>query len=159
MHGLALGGVLLIPGGEEDPMGETTTYGFSVKLNVPYSEAVQRVTAALKVEGFGVLTEIDVRATLKQKLDADFRRYVILGTCNPPLAHRALQANLDVGLLLPCNVVVYEENGGSVVAMADPIAMLGVVPDPALRPVAEEARARLLRALRSAERGGMASER
>ncbi|MDR7451318.1 MAG: DUF302 domain-containing protein [Armatimonadota bacterium] len=130
-------------------MIETTTYGFSVKLGMPYAEAVRRVTAALKAEGFGVLTEIDVRATLKQKLDADFRNYVILGACNPPLAHRALQANLDVGLLLPCNVVVYENGPGSVVAIVDPIAMLGVIPDPALRPVAEEARERLQRVVHS----------
>ena len=102
-------------------------YGFAVRLNIPYEEAARRVTAALKDEGFGILTEIDVQATLKQKLDADFRRYVILGACNPSLAHRALLADLDVGLLLPCNVIVYEEDGGSVISVIDPLAMLGVL--------------------------------
>jgi len=109
---------------------ETTPYGFSVTLGLPYREAVQR-------------------ATLKEKLDAAFRPYVILGACNPALAYRALQANLDVGLLLPCNVVVYEAGAGSVVAVVDPSAMLGVIPDPTLRPVAEEARERLQRVARS----------
>lgn len=128
-------------------MIETTHYGFSVKLDLPYEEAVQRVTAALKAEGFGILTEIDVRATMKQKLDAEFRNYVILGACNPPLAHRALQRNLDVGLMLPCNVIVYQEGNGAVVAVVDPIAMLDVIRDPGLRPVAEEAKDRLRRAI------------
>ena len=126
-------------------MQPTTEYGFAVRLNVQYDEAVRRATAALKEEGFGVLTEIDVQATLKQKLDADFRRYVILGACNPPLAYRALQADLDVGLLLPCNVIVYEDGGSSVVFIIDPVAMLGVIENPALRPVADEAGERLRR--------------
>lgn len=103
------------------------TYHFSKTLRVPFDAAVERVTAALQREGFGILTEIDVQATLKQKLDADFRRYVILGACNPSLAHRALLADLDVGLLLPCNVIVYEEDGGSVISVIDPLAMLGVL--------------------------------
>lgn len=122
-------------------------YGASTKLRVPYEQAVQRVTAALKEEGFGVLTEIDVRATLKQKLGTDFRKYVILGACNPPLAHQALLADLDVGLLLPCNVIVYEDGPESVAAIVDPVAMLGVISNPALTPVAEEAKARLARVL------------
>jgi len=122
-------------------------YGLSTRLRVPYEQAVQRVTAALQEEGFGVLTEIDVRATLKQKLGADFRKYVILGACNPPLAHQALQADLDVGLLLPCNVIVYEDGPDSVAAIVDPVAMLGVIARPALTPVAEEAKARLARVL------------
>ncbi|MGD8794579.1 MAG: DUF302 domain-containing protein [Anaerolineae bacterium] len=101
---------------------------------------------ALKQEGFGVLTEIDVKATLKQKLDADFRKYTILGACNPPLAHRALRTELEIGLMLPCNVIVYEKEGGSsVVSIVDPISMLGVVESPELEPVADEARARLRR--------------
>jgi len=124
-------------------MQSTTEYGFAVRLNVPYDEAVRQVTAALKEEGFGVLTEIDVQATLRQKLDVDFRRFVILGACNPPLAYRALQADLDVGLLLPCNVVVYEDGTDSVVSIIDPVAMLGVIENPALRPVADEAREKL----------------
>jgi uncharacterized protein (DUF302 family) len=123
--------------------------GFQVRLDIPYEQAIEKTTAALKTEGFGVLTEIDVKETLKQKLDADFRRYVILGACNPPLAHRALSADLDVGLMLPCNVIVYEEGDGSVVNIIDPLVMLGIAGmgpyDPALSEVAEEANARLER--------------
>ncbi len=122
-------------------------YAFAVRLEAPYEETITRTVAALKDEGFGVLTEIDVKATLQQKLGAEFRKYVILGACSPPLAHRALQADLDVGLLLPCNVVVYEQDGGSVVAIIDPISMLGVLNQPALEPVASEARARLARVI------------
>lgn len=126
----------------------TTDYGFQTTLNVPYETAIEKVTAALKEEGFGVLTEIDVQATLKQKLDADFRRYVILGACNPRLAHRALQTELNIGLLLPCNVIVYEEDDGqSTISIVDPITMLGVVANESLQPVADEARARLTRVI------------
>lgn len=120
-----------------------TEYAFRTKLDLPYEQAVEKTTAALKDEGFGVLTEIDVKATLKTKLGADFRKYVILGACNPPLAHQALNTELEIGLLLPCNVIVYEEDSGSVVSIVDPISMLGVVENPALNPVAEEARTRL----------------
>jgi uncharacterized protein (DUF302 family) len=116
-------------------------------LDLLYEQAVERVVAVLKEEGFGVLTEIDVKATLKKKLGADFRKYVILGACNPPLAHRALSTTLDVGLLLPCNVVVYEQDGGSVVSILDPLSMLGVVENPELDPVAQEARTRLQRVI------------
>jgi uncharacterized protein (DUF302 family) len=124
----------------------TTEYGFRTPLAVPYEQAVAKVTAALQTEGFGVLTEIDVQATLKKKLDADFRRYVILGACNPHLAHRGLSAELELGLLLPCNVIVYEsEPGQSVVAFVDPLAMLGIVENPVLQEVADEATARLRR--------------
>lgn len=119
--------------------------GLTVRLDTPYESAIGQVTDALKAEGFGVLTEIDVQATLKKKLDADFRRYVILGACNPPLAHRALSKTLDVGLLLPCNVIVYEEGEGSVVSLVDPLSMLSVVGSGELRDVADEARARLER--------------
>ena len=122
---------------------EISDLALRVRLEVPYEEAVEVVTAALKAEGFGVLTEIDVKATMKKKLDADFRKYAILGACNPPLAHRALSTELEIGLLLPCNVIVYEEDGGSVVSIVDPISMLGVVDSPELQPVADEARARL----------------
>lgn len=122
-----------------------TDIGFQVRLNVSYDEAVQRATAALKEEGFGVLTTIDVKETLKQKLNADFRRYVILGACNPPLAHRALNADLDVGLLLPCNVIVYEQDGGAVVSLVDPLVMLGVITNSTLEPIANEARDKLQR--------------
>jgi uncharacterized protein (DUF302 family) len=119
--------------------------GLRVRMAVPYEQAVERVTAALKAEGFGVLTEIDVKATMKKKLDVDFRKYAILGACNPPLAHKALSTELELGLLLPCNVIVYEEGGGSVVSIVDPISMLGVVDSPELKPVADEARGRLER--------------
>jgi len=121
--------------------------GFSARLNVDYEQAVQSARAALQEEGFGVLTEIDVKDTIKQKLGKDFRRYVILGACNPPLAHRALETDLSVGLLLPCNVVVYEEAEGSVVAAVDPLTLLGALDNPRLREVAEEANARLRRAV------------
>lgn len=122
-------------------------YALSTHLDLPYEEAVEKVTATLKEEGFGVLTEIDVKATLKKKLDVDFKRYVILGSCNPPLAHRALSTEPDIGLLLPCNVIVYEEEGGSGVGIADPLAMMEVSENPDLRPIGREARERLDRVL------------
>jgi uncharacterized protein (DUF302 family) len=120
-------------------------YGFGTTLNVPYEEAVERVTAALKTQGFGVLTQIDVQATLKQKLNVDHRRYVILGACNPPLAHRALQAEPGVGLLLPCNVIVYEgeRDGESVVSIVDPLVMMQVSDNPELAAVATQAEEKL----------------
>ena len=123
-------------------------YGYTRHLpGVPHAEARERITAALKEEGFGILTEIDVAATLKTKLDVDFRPYVILGACNPQLAHRALGAELAVGLLLPCNVCVWEEDGGSVVSIAKPEAMFEIVGRPDVQPVANEAGERLRRAL------------
>jgi len=130
-------------------MTTRTKYGIETRLSLPYETAVEKVTEALKEEGFGVLTEIDVKATLKKKLDADFRRYVILGACNPPLAHRALSTELDVGLLLPCNVIVYEDGEGSVVSAADPGAMMEIAGNPDLSSIAEEARERLERAIAS----------
>ncbi len=124
-------------------------YALRKRLDLPYAQAVAQVTAALKEQGFGVLTEINVQATLKQKLDADFRQYVILGACNPVLAHQALTTELDVGLLMPCNVIVYEDNGGSVVSIGDPIAILGVANNADLEAIAQEARTRLQQALDS----------
>jgi uncharacterized protein (DUF302 family) len=127
-------------------MGKNTTnLGLQVNLDIPYEAAVEKVTTELKAEGFGVLTEIDVKATLKKKLDVDFKRYVILGACNPPLAYQALQNEPDIGLLLPCNVIVYETEEGSLVSIIDPLSMMGFVDNPALDPVAAEARARLER--------------
>jgi uncharacterized protein (DUF302 family) len=125
------------------------SYSFCTKTDLSYEEAIQAVTAALKVEGFGVLTEIDVQATLKNKLGVEHGRYVILGACNPPLAHKALQSDPEIGLLLPCNVIVYEEGEGSVVSIIDPLSMFGVVRTPELETVAGEARARLKRVVDS----------
>jgi len=96
---------------KEDNLMKLSDYGITTKLNLPYAEAVERTKAALKEVGFGVLTEIDVKKTLKEKLGIDTESYVILGACNPPLAHRALSADPFVGLLLPCNVIVYEQDG------------------------------------------------
>lgn len=131
-------------------MKQTATYGYQARLDVSYDEAIAAVTAALKEEGFGVLTEIDVQATLKKKLDADFRKYVILGACNPKLAHQALSTELEIGLLLPCNVIVYEaDDGGSVVSIVNPLTMLGVADADNLETVANDADARLRRVLAS----------
>ncbi len=124
--------------------------GFTVRLNKNFDEALAQVTAALKVEGFGVLTEIDVKETLKKKIDVDFRPYKILGACNPPLAYRALSTAPEVGLLLPCNVTVsYVEDNITEVSIVDPLSMLGFVQHPDLEPVAEDARARLERVTKS----------
>ncbi len=134
----------------------TIDYGMRVHLDVPYDEAIEMVTAALKGEGFGVLTQIDVKSTLKQKIDADFRRYTILGACNPKLAHQALSAELEIGLLLPCNVIVYEdENGrGSTVSIIDPVVMLSIGVNPELKEFGEDAARHLRRVL--AALGGVA---
>ena len=114
---------------------------------VAYEDARARVADALKHEGFGVLTEIDIKATLKAKLDKDFRKYVILGACNPHLASRALDAELGIGLLLPCNVCVWEEEGGSVVSILRPDSMFALVDNAAMKAVAEEADQRLRRVI------------
>ena len=127
----------------------TEEIGFEVRIDQPYEAVLEKVVAALKVEGFGVLTRIDVKATLKEKLNADFRPYIILGACNPPLAHRALSQDAVAGLLLPCNITVEEETEGkSVVRLANPEAMLTIgnlEGDPVLLEVAQEARSRLER--------------
>ncbi len=123
---------------------------FSIKriLSSSYDAALLAVPAALKAEGFGVLTEIDIQATLKVKLGVEFRRYHIFGACNPPLAHQALSADLEVGLMLPCNVVVYEsDDGGAVVMAIDPTATLAAAGGPALGAIAEQVKERLTRAL------------
>src|SRR5688572_4163027 len=137
-----------------------TRYGLKVDLAVPYDTALQRVTDALKDEGFGVLTTIDVTRTLKEKLDRDFRRYVILGACNPVLADRALHAELDIGLLLPCNVIVYERDAGaSTVAAMAPLAAMALVDNPDVMDVAKAADAKLRSALTSLEQEAGAAER
>ena len=123
-------------------------YAIGKSVALSYDRAVERIRAALQEEGFGVLTEIDVKATLKKKLDVDFRKYIILGACNPPLAWQGFQAEADIGLLLPCNVVVYEEGAGKTrVAILDPLAQLGITGRDDIEPLAQEARRRLVRAL------------
>lgn len=118
-------------------------YGFGIELKTPYEQAIAAVTDALKAEGFGVLTTIDVQRTLREKLGAEMEPYVILGACNPPLAHRALSADREIGLLLPCNVVVRATETGSRVDIVDPQAMMGIVGNDALNEVASEARQKL----------------
>ncbi|HEX4932478.1 MAG TPA: DUF302 domain-containing protein [Gemmatimonadaceae bacterium] len=134
---------------------QTTPYGLAVTVPLAYPEAVERTRAALAKEGFGILTEIDVSATLKKKLDVDFRPYVILGACNPPLAHRALSAERDIGLLLPCNVIVYagDAAGTSTVAAMDPVAALQLTGRSDIADLSREVRARLERALADVEQG------
>ena len=120
-------------------------YGIQIEVPLPYDAALALVREALAAKGFGVLTEIDVRATLRKKLDVAFRPYAILGACNPPIAHRALEAERAIGLLLPCNVVVHAADapGRSVVAVLDPVAQLGITGRDDIRPLAEEVRALL----------------
>ena len=127
-------------------------YGFSKTIDVPYEEAVEKARAALKEEGFGVLSEIDIKEKLKEKLGVDFRRYVILGACNPPLAYKTLQEDLEIGLLLPCNVIVYEadDTTKSVISAVDAKAMLSVVgSNSTLDQVASEVNERLQRVIKS----------
>jgi uncharacterized protein (DUF302 family) len=115
-------------------------------VSLPYDAVLARLPDALKAEGFGVLTQIDVRDTLREKLGVEFRRYKILGACNPPLAHRALQAELGVGVMLPCNVVVYEDGEQTVVVAIDPMETIAA-DSAALRPIADEVRGKLARVL------------
>lgn len=124
---------------------ETVEYGMVTLLGTSYEDAIAKVTEELKAEGFGILSEIDVKATLKARLDVDFRKYVILGACNPSLSHQALTLEPQLGLLLPCNVIVYEDEGGTTVSIVDPAQMLSIANNPALEPVAAEARERLQR--------------
>lgn len=121
----------------------TTGYTLTARTDLPFADAVERVRAELKEEGFGVLCEIDVRATLQEKLGVDREPYVILGACNPPLAHQALDAEPDLGALLPCNVVVYERGGKMIISAVDAERMLSIVPNEALEPIAADVRRRL----------------
>ena len=123
-------------------------FGIQRTLDRGFDQVLAQVPEALKAEGFGVLTEIDVQATLKSKLNVDFRRYRILGACNPPFAHQALQHSLEVGMLMPCNVIVYEaDDQTTVVSAVDPMQTLAAQGDPAIRPLAEQVQQRLRRAL------------
>ncbi len=119
------------------------SYGFSKVLNLSYEEAIEKVTDELKKEGFGVLTSIDVKDTLKKKIDVNFKKYTILGACNPMLAHKALQAEEDIGLLLPCNVIVYEKEDKTAVSIFNPMMMTKIVNNDSLKSVAEEVNAKL----------------
>ncbi len=133
-------------------MQEKLRLGLQVTLDTDFDQAVEKVTAALKVEGFGVLTEIDVKDTLKKKIDVDFRPYKILGACNPPLAHQALTATPEIGLLLPCNVTVsYVEDNMTEITLVDPMSMMSFVEHPDLQPIAADAGARLARVKASLE--------
>ena len=125
-------------------------YGISKKVIYSYEEAEEKTRAALASEGFGVLTEIDVQATLKKKMGKDFRKYIILGACNPPYAYKALMAETDLGLLLPCNVIVYEnDGGGATISVIDPIVAMGMVENPTLGEVAKEVREKLVKVINS----------
>jgi uncharacterized protein (DUF302 family) len=131
----------------------TTAYGIRTEVNLSYEQALEKVRATLAAAGFGILSEIDVRAKMKEKLGVDFPRYVILGACNPPLAHQALLAEPDIGLLLPCNVVVYEQGPRrSVVAALDPNAMVSATGNRRLEGIARDARTRLEQAIGAMEK-------
>jgi uncharacterized protein (DUF302 family) len=135
-------------------MEKLREYAFSAVLDASYDEAVSKVTDGLKKEGFGILTEIDVKATVKKKLDKDFRKYMILGTCNPPYAHRSLQADLDVGLLLPCNVIVYETDDKKAhIAAINPVSAMEVIKNEELRKIAEEVSKKLKRVIDDVAKG------
>lgn len=122
-------------------------YGFSKMVDMPYEQAIEKVTAELKKEGFGVLTTIDVKETLKQKINVDFKKYIILGACNPPIAHKALQEEEELGLLLPCNVIVYEKDNKTIVSIFDPLVMQEIIDNENMKPVAEEVKQKLQRVL------------
>jgi len=127
-------------------MEETKRYAFSTLLDSSYEDAIAKVRDALKEEGFGVLTEIDVKETLKKKLDQEFRRYVILGACNPPYAYQALEADLDVGLLLPCNVIIYEtDDKKAYVAAINPVSALEIIKSPELEKIARKVEEKMRR--------------
>ena len=130
---------------------EQLAFGLRRETGLPFHQAVEAVREALKAQGFGVLTEIDVQATLKAKLGAEMPPYLILGACNPPLAHRALSANPEVGLLLPCNVVVRDTGRGIVVEAMDPVAAMNIVQDPEVAEVAKQAREKIATALAALE--------
>ena len=122
-------------------------YGFSKTLDMPFELAIEKVTEELKKEGFGVLTSIDVKETLKQKINVEFKKYTILGACNPPIAHKALQEEEELGLLLPCNVIVYEKDNKTNVSFFDPMVMTWVIDNDNMKPIAGEVKAKLQKVL------------
>ena len=128
-------------------MAEKKEYAFRSKLELSYKKALEKIGDALKTEGFGILTSVDMQATLREKLGAEFRKYSILGVCNPSLAQRALNQDLEAGLVLPCTIVIYEEDGGASISIVDPMAAVDLLGNPLLRPIAEEAHAKLKRVL------------
>ncbi len=135
-------------------MEKIKEYALSTVLNTSYEDAISKVTDALKEEGFGVLTEIDVKSTLKKKLDVDFRKYMILGVCNPPYAFRTLQTDLDVGLLLPCNVIVYEtDDKKAYISALNPVSALEVIKSQELRKIAKEVSEKLKRVVEKVAKG------
>lgn len=120
-------------------------YGFSKTVDLSFEDTINKVTEELKKEGFGILTTIDIKETLKNKIDVDFKKYTILGACNPPLAYKALLAEEEIGLLLPCNVIVYEKEGKSAISVFDPSLMSKVVENEKMNPIAEEVKEKLQR--------------
>jgi uncharacterized protein (DUF302 family) len=124
-------------------------YGFSKTVDMSFEQAIEKVTVELKKEGFGVLTSIDVKETLKQKINVDFKKYTILGACNPPIAHRALQEEEELGLLLPCNVIVYEKDDKTRVSIFDPMVMTWIIENDQMKPIATEVQERLQRVLKA----------
>lgn len=124
-------------------------YGFSKTVDLPYERAIEKVTEELKKEGFGVLTSIDVKETLKQKIDVDFKKYTILGACNPPIAHKALQEEEELGLLLPCNVIVYEKDNKTCISIFDPMVMTWIMENDNMKPIATEVQEKLQRVLKA----------
>ena len=124
-------------------------YGFSKTVDMPYEQTIEKVATELKKEGFGVLTSIDVKETLKQKINVDFKKYVILGACNPPIAHKALQEEEELGLLLPCNVIVYEKDNKTRVSIFDPMVMTWIMENDNIKPIATEVQERLQRVLKA----------
>jgi len=122
-------------------------YGFSKMVDMSYEQTLEKVTAELKKEGFGVLTSIDVKETLKQKINVDFKKYTILGACNPPIAHRALLEEEELGLLLPCNVIVYEKDNKTQVSIFDPMVMTWIMENENMKPIATEVQEKLQRVL------------
>lgn len=124
-------------------------YGFSKTVDMPLEQTIEKVTAELKKEGFGVLTSIDVKETLKQKINVDFKKYTILGACNPPIAHKALQEEEELGLLLPCNVIVYEKDDKTRVSIFDPMVMTWIVENDQMKSIATEVQEKLQRVLKA----------